>query len=356
MTQRERVIATVLGRKTDFIPFLMPFGPWAETLERWKTEGYDGADFNQLIGADTVFVPVGGVNLGLCPAFTPRVLEERGDKRLVVDDKGVTQLVTLDHDTIPAYLDYPVKDREDWERIKFRFAPDAPGRIAPEGPRVPAGDYVVQLGWYPYGLFGTARDLMGVERLLLTFYDDPDLIEDIMTTLTDLWLAVYEQVCRTVRVDCIHMWEDMSGCHGPLISPAMIDAFMAPQYKRIRRFCDAHNIPIFSLDTDGDCSRLLPSLIEAGVNLVYPFEVAAGSDLAAIKRQYPTQFCAMGGIDKREVAKGREAIDRELERIRPALDYPAVIPALDHLFHPEISFSDFLYFNERLKALCHGEL
>lgn len=60
----------------------------------------------------------------------------------------------------------------------------------------------------------------------------------------------------------------------------------------------------------------------------------------------------MGGIDKRPVALGEYEIDKELERIQPALEYPAVIPALDHLFHPEISYHNFLYFCKRLKKLC----
>ena len=357
MTEKERVIRTVLAQPTDRVPFIVPFGPWGETLRRWQSEGMPkDADFQELAQADCVFQFVEGVNLGLCPAFEPRVLEHRGNKNLVVDSFGITQLVATDHDTIPQYLDYPVKDWDSWMQVKERWQKETPERFslaAEEFAQKNCSERnLIQLGWYPYGLFGTARDLIGVEDLLLDFYDQPELLVDIMDTLTDLWLSLYEKVCAVVKVDCIHIWEDMSGKSGPLISPAMMEEFLVPRYRKIRDFCDAHAIPILSLDTDGDCSLMIPPLLKGGINLLYPFEVAAGSDLVAIKQQYPTAFCAMGGIDKRPIALSEYEIDKELERIQPSLEYPAVIPALDHLFHPEISYHNFLYFCKRLKKLC----
>jgi uroporphyrinogen decarboxylase len=207
---------------------------------------------------------------------------------------------------------------------------------------------VIQLGWYPYGLFGTLRDMMGVEELLLNFYDDPVLIQDIMNYLTDFWLATYEKVCARVKVDAIHIWEDMSGKNGSLISPQMVREFMMPNYKKIAAFAREHGIDIFSVDTDGNCSQLVPLFLESGVNLVLPFEVAAGCDITEYRRLYPN-LCIMGGIDKREIAKGPDSIDRELDRIDPMFKGPGYWPALDHLVHPEISYQDFKYFVSSLR-------
>ncbi len=190
--------------------------------------------------------------------------------------------------------------------------------------------------------------MMGVENLLVAFYDDPELIHDMMDYLTDFWIAIYEKVCKTVKVDAIHIWEDMSGKNGSLISPQMVRDFMIPNYKKIKAFANKHNIPIFSVDTDGDCSQLIPLFIEAGVNLIFPFEVAAGNDILAYRKQY-LNLCIMGGIDKQEIAKGPESIDKELLRIKPMLNQSGYIAALDHLIHPEISYSDFRYFCTKLK-------
>ena len=62
------------------------------------------------------------------------------------------------------------------------------------------------------------------------------------------------------------------------------------------------------------------------------------------------------GINKNEIGKGREAIDREPERIRPLLGKPGYIPSPDHLIPPpEVSFSDYTYFVNRLRRMIYGE-
>jgi hypothetical protein len=70
---------------------------------------------------------------------------------------------------------------------------------------------------------------MGAEELLLAFHDEPEMVRDMMRTCTDLWLAVYEGIAAKVRVDHIHIWEDMSGRQGSLISMPMLDDFMMPE-------------------------------------------------------------------------------------------------------------------------------
>ena len=59
----------------------------------------------------------------------------------------------------------------------------------------------------------------------------------------------------------------------------------------------------------------------------------------------------MGGIDKRKVALGRRAIDRELEQIPVLLRSGGCIAHLDHLAPPDISWSDFCYYRDRLRRL-----
>jgi uroporphyrinogen-III decarboxylase len=353
MNNRTRIINTVLFQKTDRPPFHFYFGPWGETIERWKLEGMDESlGWEAPFGFDPGFVHA-NVNLGYSPSFEHKIMEERADTLIIRDYLGILQEVRKTGSSIPKYIDYPVKTRSDWEQLKAeRLDPHDAGRFPADwvslARQYNEGDRVVQLGCYPYGLFGTLRDMMGVEELLVSFYDQPDLIRDMMDYLTDFWLTIYDTVCREVKVDCIHMWEDMSGCQGSLISPAMVREFMMPNYKKIKTFAEAHHIPIFSLDTDGNCSELLPLFLESGINLVFPFEVAAGSDIVAYRKQYP-RLAMMGGIDKREIAKGREYIDRELERIDEIFQDNGYIPALDHLIHPEISWQDFHYFIIRLK-------
>jgi len=346
------MIRACLNQDIDRQPFWFMFGPWGETMERWRGEGFVGDDWRAAFGFDAGFMML-PVNLGFCPRFERIVLAEDDETRTVRDALGITFVEKKGHATIPRFLDNPIKTRGDWETIKReRLNPHAPERFPANWNQairaMKERDAAVQIGGYPFGLFGTLRDFMGVERLLLAFYDEPELIHEMMDFLTDFWLAIYERALKDIQIDHIHIWEDMSGKQGPLISPAMFRQFMTPNYERIVAFAKRHGISVVSVDTDGNVDILMPLFQECGMNLVLPFEVQAGCDVVALREQYPG-ICLHGGIDKRALALGFGEIDGELDRIGGMFGISGYIAAPDHLIHPEVSLENFQYFIERLK-------
>jgi len=332
------------------------FGPWGETMARWQQEGLNGHDWRAPFSFDAGF-EVLPINLGFAPNFAWEILCEEGDYQTVRGENGITVKQLKDTSGIPMYLDYPVKIYDDWANLRdTRLNPNSPERFPANLAEIIQGmkqrDAAVQIGSYPYGLFGTLRDLMGVEELLISFYDEPAWIKEMMDYLTDFWIAIYKKTLEYVQIDHIHIWEDMSGKQGPLISPDMFRKFMMPNYKKITRFAKDNNIAVVSVDTDGNMDTLMPLLAESGIHMVLPFEVQAGCDIVEIRRRFPN-ICLCGGIDKLAIAKGRAAIDKELDRIAPLLTGTGYIPGLDHLPHPDISFADFSYFTEELRLRLH---
>ena len=193
---------------------------------------------------------------------------------------------------------------------------------------------------------------MGVEEFLVSFYTEPELIRDMMKHFTDIWLRVYEKINEKVKIHCIHIWEDMSFNQGPLISPALVREFMMPHYARIADFAKRKGIEIFSVDSDGDVSKLIPLFMDAGINLILPFEVHAGSDILEIGKRYP-ELVILGGIEKSVIGGSRRDIDTELARIEPMLRRGRYFPALDHAIPPEVSYANICYFFDRLKEMIY---
>lgn len=368
MDNVERIVNTALGRKTDRLPFFVHWAmnAWIATRKNWEKQGVkDGdnwrAELQEQTGLkfDEGFYSVGidigrkeGVNLGYCPFFEESVIEDRGDKHVIRDKMGIVQLAMKDRSAIPYFMDYPIKNRKDWERVRDeKLDPGSPERFPENWVELvkdfKASGYALQIGEYPFGLFGTLREFMGVEEFLISLHTQKELIHEIMDYLTDFWLIIYEKVCREVKINHIHIWEDMSGRQGSLISPKMVREFMLPNYKKIKKFADEKGIEIFSVDTDGKVDELLPIFIEGGVNMVYPFEVAAGSDIIRFSQQYPN-LCIMGGIDKRELAKDKKSIDSELERVSSMFKGKRYIPGLDHGIPPDVSWDNFKYYIKRL--------
>lgn len=353
---RQRLINALLGRPVDRAPFGIDFGwyPWGETHQRWLREtGKTNLDIARELGYDAGFIQP-GLHCGAWPHFPSRVLSEDEDFIVSLDYRGITMKNRRDGGSIPDFLDHPVKTPADWERYKAeRLDPRRPGRVAEDlgAFKERARDRAIQVGDYPWGVFGTARDLMGAEELLVAFYDMPEMIKDMMSHLTDVWLRVYEQVASVVQIDRVHIWEDMSGRNGSLISPAMVEEFMMPCYDRIAAFARQCGAQLVSVDTDGDCSQLLPVMLRHGVNMFLPFEVQAGNDIRQYRHQYPS-LAILGGLDKRALAAGRPAIDREVERCREMLSLGGYVPSWDHLIPPDVTWDNFKYAAGRIREVC----
>jgi len=322
----------------------------------WPTQGFPlDEDVRAHLGMDHTQRMV-DVNLAFCPMFESRKVDEDENSLTYADIDGVTRKFLKEQATIPAGMDWPIKDRASWEKLKAerlnlsnlkdRFPANWGELVAEYNTR----DYPLALGGYPFGMFGTPSHLMGYEKLFEMYFDDPALVHDIQNTFTEVWLAVFEEVLSRVEVDHIHFWEDISFGKGPMVSLAMVREFMLPYYKRIIEFLKGRGVKIILLDTDGDCNSLIPLYIEAGVTGMYPFEAHCGMDIVKVRQQYPN-LQIMGGIPKSEIAKGKAAIDAALAPAAEVLKTGGYIPFGDHFIPPDVNWADFLYYRQRLNEL-----
>jgi uroporphyrinogen decarboxylase len=357
MTNRERILRTLRGEPTDRVPLplWLGFAPWGDALPRWRREsGLADLDLQRYFGFDAFFQTV-PVEYGPLPAFPEAVLAQDAEFVVSTTSRGITVRNRRDGGSMPEFIAHPIRTRADWERYKAeRLQPRLDERLA----RVDAFaqglaqlDAPVQFGTFPWGVFGTARDLLGAEGLLYAFYDAPELVRDIMDTHTDLWLALLQRTAARVRVDLVHIWEDMSGRQGSLISPAMVEAFMMPCYDRIAASARALGIEFISVDTDGDCSELVAVMTRHGVNVFYPFEVQAGNDIRQYRMQYP-DLAIWGGLDKRCLAGSLADVDREVAKAAEMVRQGRYIPGFDHLIPPDATWANYRYAVERLKDVC----
>jgi len=350
----ERLIRWLTFQDVDRPPYYHRYYGWNVTHERWQREaGIEKLNLEAYFIVDNGFEDV-PVAHGIFPRFERQVIEDQGEFSIVRDERGILIRQSRDKN-MTGFIENPVKDWDDWETLKKeRLNPDHPGRYHIDWDAfngyVEATGRVARLGCVPYGVFGTPRDLMGTERLLIAFIDQPDLVHDMMDYLTDFWIKIYDRVTEHVKVFSIHIWEDMAGRHGSFISPKMVRDFMMPNYRKIKEFADAKCIPVISVDSDGDVSELVPIMIENGINFFWPFEVQAGCDIEEYRRKYP-RLGIYGGLDKRALAQDREVIDCELARAERMLKHGGYLPGPDHVVPPDVPWDNFKYFMEQLRML-----
>jgi len=358
-------------------------GYWGGTIRRWYAEGLPkeeelsdsvawgdavigemnpgtgskirDRDVRSYFGFDKGIDKIWFNNL-ICPPFQEEVLEEHRNWVLKRTARGTLIKEHKERAGMPAVVSGPVSNREDWERLKAeRLQPTLEGRLpvnwANQVPEYKARDYPLFIGGPYNGFFGTLTDLVGRTELLYWYYDNPELVKDIINYLADFWIALHDKILDQVDVDAASFWEDMCGKNGPLISPAMFREFMLPAYKKMTAFYRERGIKIILADSDGDIWPLIPLWLEGGVTALYNFEVNAGMDVVEVRKAYP-RLQIIGGLDKTKLAVGSEAIDAELEAKVPLmLRMGGYWPAVDGNVDPEVPWENFCYYRRRLDAM-----
>ncbi len=337
MTSRERFIDSLMGGSIDRF-FRYEHGAWPTTWERWLKEGLPAQvgfnDFFQMDSMSRITINSGYTDSPYHPKFTETVLEQTQDYKVYVDRDGVTkkELKHQSDTSMPQFIRFPVTDWNDWRNLSDRLNPaDARARIgdvvalkaACADPDVPSLLPIC-------GAFGHPRNLVGDEGLAYILYDEPGLLDEMLDNWRDLYVALIREVTRSIRVDALLIWEDMCFKTGPLISPHHFNQIMIPRYREVISEARACGVPVIIVDTDGNCLELIPLFLDAGVDVLLPFEVQAGMDVVEIGKQFP-QLGIMGGLDKRVLTQGHDAIRREVDRVLPFFrERGRFIPTLDH--------------------------
>jgi uroporphyrinogen decarboxylase len=386
MNTRERFNAVMNFEPIDRT-LLWEFGYWGGAIRRWYAEGLprrigmpdtvghaEGVsgglsgqtpgrwldrDVEAAMGFDPPIIRI-PINNYLQPAYEPEILEDHGDWQLWRDERGVVKRDRKDRASLPDFVSWPVTDMADWEKLKAeRLRPTLEGRLPDDWPALVVQykkrDVPLAIGG-TVGFYGTPRYLLGDERILTMYYDDPELMHDMVDYLADFWISIYDAVLKqTGGADLALIWEDMSYKTGPLISPAMFREFLLPGYLKLTALFRSYGIKTILVDTDGNCWKLIPLMVEGGVTGLYPFEVNAGMNVVEVREAFP-KLHMVGGIDKVAVAAGKETTDRELETKVPyMLKRGGYIPTIDHHVSADIAWTDFKYYRERVAAMALGK-
>ncbi len=369
MTAGARMRATY-----DFAPMdhlhRQEFYIWSEALERWKGEGLpdDWAEQN-LFQFDGQGMFSAGARLGWCeapflPVFEEKTIGVDGDHEIIQDYAGRWLKVFRGrrHGFMPDYLKHPLGSMRDWEAVVApRLDPATPERWEGFDDRVRAQRAAADAagGMLNQGLIGGymyLRSLIGPEDLLYMFYDAPEVIHAAMRGWLDIMEPSIARIQTITPLDEIFFAEDICYNHGLLVSPDTVREFLFPYYSQLLNNARARQTQRlhFHVDTDGDCRPAIPLYSELGLTRMSPFEVASGCDVVEIAQQYP-ELVMSGGIDKRVLASGKEAIDAHLRHILPFMvERGGFFPTCDHGVPDDVSFDDYLYYRRRVCELDHA--
>lgn len=246
---------------------------------------------------------------------------------------------------------------EEWEKVKEASQAEtervftlsnmerAYGKLAEGHDR---GDYSIRMNIE--GFFWIPRELMGVEEHLYAFYDEPELIHEINGYTMEIYRKYLKMALTVIQPDVIYIQEDLSGKNGPMISPECFREFLGTYYRELIPMLKEMGCGNVFVDTDGDFMQLIPEFLKVGVDGFLPMDVNAGMDICQVRKAFPG-LKLIGSFNKLMIAEGKEAIDREFERILPVVRQGGYLPGADHQVAPSASLENYRYYIRRLKEI-----
>ena len=373
MNDLARLLATLEYTPVDRVPN-HELGVWRQAVQRWDSEGMpaDKLQFYWFVGEDYFgldrreFIQV---NFGMFPPFESEVLERTDRYEVIRHGSGIVTKALIEgsiggsRTCMDTYLSFPVENLHDFRELRKRYEAKLPARY-PERwkedllPRWRKREHPLILGpnCAAAGFYWRAREWMGTENLSYAWYDQPALMHEMMVFYADFTIEVARPILEETDVEYFNLNEDFAMKTGPLLSPKTFREFVFPHMKRLVEFFKSHGTRYVWLDSDGNCEVLIPLLMDAGIDLIWPLERAADMEPGRIRKEFGKSLRLSGGVDKRELAKGPKAIDAHLAELAPLVEEGGYIPTVDHAVPPDVSWENIRYYFEAKRRLLEGKL
>jgi len=353
MTSKERIRRLIVDKEpADRVGLYYHY--WPETRrDYWVNEGYPDPEVvpTDFFGYD--IVETWAVNDAGPLRGQDGMVEETDEWKVWRDGFGASLKTWKRKSGTPEHMDFAIKTREDWDRVKGSLLELDPGRV-----NVAESQRVLEVGRRDqrFTCFGhqfcielmraTIGDMVMLPSLLL----EPEWIHDMLRVWTDFFKRHYVYVFDTIgRPDGMWIYEDLGFTNGLFASPATIRELMLPYYKElIHLYKHDYGLPVL-IHSCGDIRKAVPLMIEAGWDCLQPMEAKAGVDVLELADTYGNALSYMGNINVQvlntnDKAKVRAEVQRKMggmiERRMPYILHS------DHSIPPDVRMETYRYMLE----------
>lgn len=179
-----------------------------------------------------------------------------------------------------------------------------------------------------YGLIGCpafnsvwerAYILCGFTRMLESLMLDPDFVHEVFRRITTIVTASLECFLEQTGsyIEVVKIGDDLGGQENCLISPSTYRRTIKPYHQQIFRLIKERSRARVFLHSCGSVAKLLPDLIDAGVDILNPVQVSAqGMDTRRLKDDFGDRLVFWGAIDTQDVLPNgtKRDVEEEVQR------------------------------------------
>ena len=176
-------------------------------------------------------------------------------------------------------------------------------------------------------ILAAGQGLRGFENFMMDLVGDDGLAETLMEMLVEAYIPRIDTFAAKMAkyVDVILLNDDLGTQTGPMLSPDLYRAKIKPFHARLFEYVKKKTGKPILFHSCGSIYRLLPDLIEIGVDAVNPVQVSATDmDSAKLKAEFGDDITFWGGgCDTQKVLASatpdavRDEVRRRIDDLAP---------------------------------------
>jgi uroporphyrinogen decarboxylase len=302
MTHKERLLAAIDHKPTDRTPIWLgcPHGDASEGL--FKHFGVSSSlELQNAVDDDMRWFHVGWEHPDGLPGLDPmggKPKHSHNQAGIFVDTIDVAEV-----------------DRAYWPDPKYADVEGTRAAIEPW-----KDTHAIFSGvWAPF--FHVVGDYFGMDNYFVKMYTDPAVVEAVTEHVVDYYVGVNEIIFSELgdTIDVCFFGNDFGTQLNTFVSPEMFRKFILPSFRRITDQAHSFGLKV-ALHSCGSIHRVIPDLIDAGVEALHPIQAKA-TDMEAerLKREFGEDLCFIGGVDTQDLLSNGTA-DEVRAEVRRLVD------------------------------------
>ena len=228
-----------------------------------------------------------------------------------------------------------------WPEEKYL---DFTGAIAEIDRAIGAGQAVLSGSWSCF--FHNVCDFFGMENYFVKMYTDPEVVDAVTERVVDFYLRANERLFTLAagKIDMFFFGNDFGSQLDTLISPEMFDRFVMPGFVKFTEQAHRHGMKVL-LHSCGSIHRVIPRLIDAGVDALHPIQAqAANMDAETLARDFGGKIVFVGGVDTQQLLPNAtpQQVKDEVYRLRDLFGPNFVVSPSHESILPDVPWENVL--------------
>ncbi len=201
------------------------------------------------------------------------------------------------------------------------------------GPRYRASGF-----WTPF--YHDLMDFFGMDAYFIKMKTRPEVVEAATDRVCGFYYEANERFFDLAgdRVDALFFGNDFGTQLDLMVGPDLFDRFILPWFRRFTGQAHRRGYQVV-LHSCGSIHRVIPRLIEAGVDCLHPLQAkAARMDAATLARDFGGRIAFLGGVDTQRVLPlgSPEEVKAEVRRVKSLLGPHFIVSPSHEAILPDV--------------------